>query len=455
MLFFLSLVLLAAPHRVTDDTGCNKGLDANNELDGEIICTFGDGTKKYEGVYAHGKRVGLAKSWRQNGVLASVDRFVDGKRDGLCEEYGPDGLLTESCVYKADLKDGRCKLHGREGKLREERLYVAGQQRGAFTAYWPNGKVVERGALDESGRPHGVKERFREDGTPDSLETYVHGEKDGVEREWHPNGKLRRETWWKKNVQHGLMKDFHENGGPQSESCYQDGARVTGTNLCTGKSGPEVVTRFLPDGKPYETTAVKDGKRNGEHQQFDRDGKLSFSERFVDDVRDGPQREFKAGVLQRELNFVAGKRQGLEKRFFEDGKLAEETTWQAERKVALTTYWMNGKKKLVEKRDGDVLLRTRWYDDGTQEGEETLRVGYDREVRDGPAREWSEKGTLIEVSNWKAGRRDGTQKAFFAKNGAPWFTEEWSGGARRARIEWGEDGAVVKDEKYNADGSRQ
>ena len=204
MLFFLSLVLLAAPHRVTDDTGCNKGLDANNELDGEIICTFGDGTKKYEGVYAHGKRVGLAKSWRQNGVLASVDRFVDGKRDGLCEEYGPDGLLTESCVYKADLKDGRCKLYGREGKLREERLYVAGQQRGAFTAYWPNGKVVERGALDESGRPHGVKERFREDGTPDSLETYVHGEKDGVEREWHPNGKLRRETWWKKNVQHGL-----------------------------------------------------------------------------------------------------------------------------------------------------------------------------------------------------------------------------------------------------------
>jgi len=30
-----------------------------------------------------------------------------------------------------------------------------------------------------------------------------------------------------------------------------------------------------------------------------------------------------------------------------------------------------------------------------------------------------------------------------------------SGGSRRARIEWGEDGAVVKDEKYNADGSRQ
>lgn len=166
MLFFLSLVLLAAPHRVTDDTGCNKGLDANNELDGEIICTFGDGTKKYEGVYAHGKRVGLAKSWRQNGVLASVDRFVDGKRDGLCEEYGPDGLLTESCVYKADLKDGRCKLHGREGKLREERLYVAGQQRGApwFTEEWSGGARRARIEWGEDGAV--VKdEKYNADGS--------------------------------------------------------------------------------------------------------------------------------------------------------------------------------------------------------------------------------------------------------------------------------------------------
>lgn len=451
------LVLVAAPAqtRVTDDNGCNKGLDANNELDGEIVCTFGDGTKKYEGVYAHGKRVGLAKSWRQNGKLASVDRFVDGKREGLCEEYGLDGFLTEACVYKADVKEGLCKLYGREGKLREERLYVAGRQRGAFTEYWPSGKVLERGTIDENGRPDGLKERFRENGAPESLITFVHGERNGVEREWHPSGKLRRETWWKKDQQHGLMKDFHESGGPQSESCYQDGKLVTGTNPCTGKSGPEVVTRFFPEGKPYETTAVKNGKRNGEHQQFDRDGKLVFSERFVDDVRDGPQREFKAGVLRHEQNFVAGKREGVEKRFFEDGKLAEEATWKAERKVALTTYWMNGKKKLVEKSDGEVLVRTRWYDDGTQEAEETLRVGYDREVREGPARAWSEKGTLVEVSSWRSGRRDGTQKAFFAKTGAPYFTEEWSEGTRRSRIEWGEDGAVVKDEKYNADGSRQ
>ena len=51
MRLLLVFTLLAAePRRVTDDNGCNKGIDANNELDGEIVCKFPDGTKKSVGV---------------------------------------------------------------------------------------------------------------------------------------------------------------------------------------------------------------------------------------------------------------------------------------------------------------------------------------------------------------------------------------------------------------------
>jgi hypothetical protein len=140
VLWLVALVLVAAPaaRRVTDDQGCDKGLDANNELDGEIVCKTPQGIKRYEGTYSHGKRVGLAKTWRDNGKLGSVDRYVDGKRSGLCEDYDVEGVLKEACEYKADQKHGPCKRFWFPGgKLSEELLYVDGQQRGRYTRYYP------------------------------------------------------------------------------------------------------------------------------------------------------------------------------------------------------------------------------------------------------------------------------------------------------------------------------
>lgn len=454
--FLLALVVAAAPtRRVTDDQGCNKGIDANNELDGEIVCTRSDGQKRYEGMYAHGKRVGVARTWRDNGKLASVERWVDGKKSGLCEEYDRDGFIDEACEWKDDKKHGPCKLYGREGKLREERHYVAGEQRGAWTIYYPSGKVQEKGALDETGRRHGLLERFREDGTPDEATPYSHGQKDGLEKEWHPNGKLKRELSWKGDRQHGLSRSFHESGQLADQTCYQNGSSVLGTGPCTGKSGPEVVTRFFPDGKPYETTTVKDGKRNGERQLFAKGGELKLTETFVNDVLDGPQKLYKNGKLERQVTWKAGKKTGLETVYFEDGKVAEETGWKDDRRVSHATWWMNGKKKLTETADGELWKRATFYDNGRQQSEETLREGRYRGENEGLERQWSEGGVLVGESNWKAGKRHGTQKSWFDKTGKPYSEEEWADGVRLSRKEWDEAGAVVKDERYNPDGSRK
>jgi antitoxin component YwqK of YwqJK toxin-antitoxin module len=453
-MLLIALVLSAAPRRVTDDQGCNKGIDENNELDGEIVCTFPGGKKKYEGLYRHGKREGVQKTWREDGKLASVERFKDGKRDGLCEDYDREGFLDEACEYKAEQKHGPCKLYGREGKLREERNYVAGEQRGAWTGYWPNGKVQEKGFLDPAGKRHGLIERFREDGSPDSATGWAHGEKDGLEREWHANGKVRRESSWQAGKQHGVMRDFHETGQLSSATCYQQGSSVTGLNPCLGKTGSEVVTRAFPDGKPYETTTVKDGKKNGVAQRFERDGALKLSETWADDKLDGPQKLFEKGKLKRQVLWKAGRRDGAETLYFEDGKVSEETVWKADQRQSHTTWWMNGKKKSADTREGELWKREGWYDNGQKRSEETTRDERYRD-REGVARGWSERGTLVEESNWKRDKRHGAQKGWFEKTGRPAFEEEWADGVRLSRKEWDEGGAVQLDERYNADGSRK
>ena len=454
-LLVLLLALSAAPRRVTDDNGCNKGIDANNELDGEIVCTA-DGQKRFEGMYAHGKMVGVAKTWR-DGKLASVVHYVDGKKSGLSEEYTRESFLDEACNYKDDKKDGLCKLYGREGKLREERQYVAGEQRGPFTGYWPNGKVQEKGRLDENGRRDGLYERFREDGTPDEAVPYAHGARDGLAKEWHPNGQLHREVTWKADRQNGLSRTFHENGQLADTNCTQNGTSVLGTNPCTGKSGPEVVTRSFPDGKPLETSTVRDGKLNGERQRFDKDGQLKTSETYANDLLDGPQKNFEGGKPKRQQTWKAGKKTGPETTWFDDGKIAEETIWKDDQRQAHTTWWMNGKKRLSETLEGELWKRASWYDDGQQELGETVRQEGFRggERNEGTERRWSVRGTLVRENTWKDGRRHGTQKSWFDGSGKPTLEEEWADDVRLSGREWDESGKLIKDERYNPDGSRK
>lgn len=452
---FLLLLLAAAPQRVTDDQGCSKALDDQGALHGEMVCHFPSGQKRSEGKYEHGKRVGVAKTWRESGKLASVDTFKDGKRHGRCQEYDRDGALEEDCEYKDDKRDGLCKLYGNGGTLREERRYVGGLQRGPWTSYWLNGNVRERGNLDESGKRHGLHERFLEDGSRETSTPFVRGEKDGVERHWLSSGTLRRELTWKAGEQHGLAREFHDSGQLEATLCYQHGELQLGTNACTGKKGPEVVTVFWPRGKPKETYLVRDGKRHGERRLFDKDGDLQLSETWVDGQLDGPQKRFEKKRLLSTAQFKAGQQHGAELRYFEDGKVAEESTWKGGQLVGRVSWWTNGKKRAAEVLEQDLWKRQTWFDNGQLQREYSVLSVRGQEYLNGAERRWSEAGVLLEERSWVSGKPDGLTRLFFSGSGKPFAEEQYRQGKLVARREWSEAGVLVRDEQLNPDGSRR
>lgn len=455
MHLFALLLLAAAPQRVTDDQGCNKGLDENNQLHGEIVCHFPGGQKRYEGMYEHGKRVGVAKTWRDSGKLASVDTFKDGKRHGRCQEYDRAGALEEDCEYKDDQRHGLCKLYGNGGTLREERRYVAGVQRGPWTTYWLNGNVRERGALDESGRRHGLHEVFLEDGSKETATPWVRGEKDGVERHWLSSGKLRRELTWKAGKLHGLAREHHDDGQLKQTLCYQQGELQVGTNACTGRKGAEVVTVFAPRGKPKETYGVRDGKRHGERKVFDKDGDLQVSETWAGGQLDGVQKTFDKKRLLATVTWKNGKKEGVEVRYFDEGKVAEESTWKDGELVGHTTWWMNGKKRSAQVLEQDLWKRQSWFDTGQLEREYAVRPFRGQELLTGADRRWSPEGVLLEERHWLGGKPEGLTRLFFSRTGKPFAEEQYKEGLLVARKEWSEAGALVKDEQFHPDGSRR
>lgn len=80
-------------------------------------------------------------------------------------------------------------------------------------------------------------------------------------------------------------------------------------------------------------------------------------------------------------------------------------------------------------------------------------IGY-RGRKEGVERSWAENGTLISESFWKAGKQQGTSKRWF-ESGKPSSEEEWADDVRLSMKSWDESGKVLKDERYNADGSRK
>ncbi len=80
--------------------------------------------------------------------------------------------------------------------------------------------------------------------------------------------------------------------------------------------------------------------------------------------------------------------------------------------------------------------------------------GYARLVPHGVVKEWWENGKLRSEGTYKAGKLDGAMTSWF-ESGAEYTRETWKDGHRASLIEHDQHGKVVKDEKYNEDGSRK
>lgn len=480
--------------RVTDDNGCDKGLDEDNALDGEMVCLYPDGSKRSEGTYSHGKKLGVHKAWRENGKPERVDRYVAGRREGLSEEFDRDGNLKSTCEYRADRRNGLCREYGREGKLREERTWVDGEEQGEAVKFDSRGEPVRSrpdvdsqtkrllpdGGIDSSGQAGkrtGDEVRFFADGGTQSSRALVAGKREGMEREWYRSGKLkhelpwradrrdgiereyfesgalRTEVHWKEGVRDGLLRDFHENGQLRQQSCLQSGRLVTGLAPCLGTSGPEVLTRYFPDGKPEQVEPMREGKRHGDFKRYRPRGGLEEESRWVDGALDGVQKLYgENGALSRTTTWKAGRREGPDTALFEDGGTSEQALWADDSRRALAAWWMNGKKKREEVDEGGLTVLRTWHDTGKQATEVHLKGS----TKQGVERKWTEAGVLTNDYLWLDGKPDGVEKDFDPKTGRLVEEELWVKGVRVSRRTFDKDsGALLTSEQFYPDGSRK
>lgn len=351
---------------------------ASATRDGAVKCLEG-GKTVIDLTIKNGRQTGLTRYTRDDWYRS--ERYVDGRRDGLTEEYKAQ-KLTRQEQHRAGERVWS-KDFTPTGALKEySRQYPGGQVSLRLT---DDGRVTSLTCLPEAKGDEVVNdwcgfkgERVVKvyDGTDkvSAVRTFRDGRlareepgdsayasrravsydrdgrKQGEERVTREDGTLERVVRWKAGVQDGAEELFAKDGAKVVERVvWKDGARKERTEL------------FL-NGNP-KLRETFDGELQTRVTWFDVGPKESESQ------------------LKRCQRYRGWCEDGVTRRWFENGGLAEESRW------------------VLGQQDG---VSKRWFSNGQQESEERWDKGLRR-----ARRQWDDKGALVADDEFE---EDGSRK---------------------------------------------
>ncbi len=292
---------------------------------------------------------------------------------------------------------------------------VNGVEQGAWTFWWENGQVQQKGFFRD-GKLDSLWEYFNEDGQRYRSGSFKSNLQDGAWQDYHPNGKVAASGNYYLGRQHGSWIYYYEDGTVSQRGHYEldimDSAwEVYNTNGSLASKGSYRLG--VPIG-PW-TYRYEDGKPSLD-ALFDDKGNM----RIQNSWQPGGKQEIKNGTgIYTAFNEVGGiletgpvanqEKVGTWKKFFAGGRLAE----------------------VAEYQNGSRHLRSSWAPDGTQmvnagEGNHRVYLGDSLVVeegrivnglRDGQWINFSFAGSTIRKCAYKQGVMEGPETGYH-ENGA-------------------------------------
>lgn len=176
------------------------------------------------------------------------------------------------------------------------------------------------------------------------------------EQDHYPNGLPRKQTAYENERQKVTV--WYENGAPHAREVIENGKIVNGeyynidqqnesrvengNGLRTARDGygqlqsvdtienGQMVTSttYHPNGTPATITPYVNGKIEGERRTYLPGGEPATIEKWTGNAQHGVLQEFEHGEKRAEIPYVNGRKNGIERRFRDDGTtVAQEITW--------------------------------------------------------------------------------------------------------------------------------
>jgi antitoxin component YwqK of YwqJK toxin-antitoxin module len=311
------------------------------------------------------------------------------------------------------------------------------------------------------------------------VEHLVDGKREGLVEQYRRGALLRQESmkagerqWAKEFADDGKVKRYTRDFAPRvrGELDLLPDGRPTSLRCVPEARDDELLAPWCGFGKERRVELV-DGTRKVSRIVTHRDGQLVKEEpgdsayaarrfaTFVDGKLDGEERSTrKDGTLARSVTWKLGVRDGPEQEYSDDGKkVVLRVDWKADEKLTSTAFFLNGNRKEQWSRDGDRAAKRTWYDLGQLEAETAyVRCSSSRGewCESGVEKSWFENGKLASETAWQDGRRNGDSRTWF-DDGSKRTEETWGDGRRTRLREWDQHGKQLRDDEFEADGSRK
>lgn len=433
ILLFIPVSIVAQPKQQIATDGYNTFYFDNGKVSSEGFMRDGkpdgywktysiNGNIKSEGNRKNFQLDSIWKFYNEQGQLAFEFNYKEGKKSGLKKTYDTkEKSLAVAETFENDVKNGTTTLYykpsetqGKTGKVKQTIPFVNGKEEGLGLEFTPDSTII---TITEYKMGYIQKEERINRRDTKNL-------KQGVWKEFYPNGALKQEVTYTDDKMHGYLKEYSLTGSLLNTTKYLNGVVQNNVPELTKV---DVRTDYYDNGTVHFTRTYKEDIAEGIHREFSPEGKVISAQIFVEGLLTAE------GILD-----TAGRQQGFWKEFFPDGKIKSKGEYLNSKRIGeWVFYHPNGKveqKGLYDKK-GNAQGTWKWF---YESGNILLEENYRNGLVDGLMVEYSDSGQVItkgeyvdglkegewmlelkgyrEEGVYKADNRDGEWKHYFTEN---------------------------------------
>ena len=462
---------------------CNANNAQENSplTDGYQVFKYPNGAVSSEGLIRNGKPDGFWKSYYVTGIKKSEGKRTNFLLDSIWVFYDQSGDTIEKINYLYGKKNGwyyKYKSDPQKGAyISSKELFVADKKEGTAFIYYPDGKIQQTFTYSD-GKKEGLSKEYDNEGNIITLFEYHNdflvsrerlnridskGLKQGVWKDFYPNGAVKSEKTFRDDLMHGYYKEYDNRGKLTLTMLYENGAIVK--SRVEDEPDIEIETKYDTEGKLIYSGPYRNKIPVGVHREFGKDGKVInafiyndngqlLSEGIVDEAgnRNGKWKDlFPNGKIQAEGQFTDNRRTGKWKFYNTSNRIEQTGSYNNGRPDGLWSwYYENGE-----------LLREEEYFQGQRDGTSTeysvtgeviAQGQYSEGEKNG---EWKYKsGEVTESGRYITGLRDGIWKSYYSNGKLKFKGNYIQGSPDGEQIMYFENGRT-KEVRYYQMGIRQ
>jgi uncharacterized protein len=368
---------------------------------------YESGEKSSEGFVEDEKPNGYWKNYYKTGILKSEGNRKNFLLDSIWKFYSEDGFLTKEITYKENIKHGAYRVYTDSNRLQAEYTIINDTINGEYKEFYPSGEVKKKGTY-VNGIIEGVtKELAEEDGRVITVTTFkqgyiedeeyinrkdVEGNKQGVWKEFHDNGKVKKEANFRNDKVDGIVKEFNKDGQLRTMEKFEQGEKIEKPEEL---EFAQFYKEFYEDGSLKLIGAVVNDKRVGYFREYDKKGNLLNCILYKSDVK------LAEGMLD-----TASMYQGEWKFYYPNGKLKAIGKYSNDKKIEKWLYYHENEalQQEGEYRNGLPVGEWKWYHPNIKIKRQEFYV---KGLADGESVEYDSTGVVLVRGNFIAGFREG------------------------------------------------